>query len=646
LRTHDVVPAYVAICSLSLIQWFGCASQQLYRSHTQMQILLLFFVLCLFARLLQSARLLELSSTTSSLTANFIVFDNLLASMTVLSILKEIQSVRHFFASREGKENNTLQKSFADSVLNKLKLVKDFGPGEGAKLNDALKGSPFGEAQTQRIWDAVDSLLEANAKMTCPSWSAGGSTSVSKQFLKCWWNYFSKSEFDFLMDPNKSLHGKMTTIVERGNRCGCNNADEQTWKWSMAVLLLCHYKVMPEAHHIYEKLQDFKKVWTCESKAWALEHLVDFPETPSQLPRDIFEAAYDPDDPPVSVKLPGINTVAELIPLRKNSKLLKQPLKKAAKQELADAFAEAHVGSQLTAEPVSPVKAESASPVKAATLLRTGATVKLEEDSLDDPEEVAIMKEAEAKIARHRVARRAALPEPAAAAPGGLIVERNADGSLVLHRKPKIESKPSTDERTSRLESKLSESTVKVETPVTAETPVNAAPMLHELDPWTLAAITSLRQRNESKKALNKASSEKKRPAASNVKTEDDDDDEDDDADDAKKKPASKCKTAIKQEPAAMKSGMKRPAAATDDADEVPKARILQSMPKLPSDGSSPKPVKYWGGIIYTARKAKKFRALKVRGNVNTEASSSWGGDTPTKAAWAKCVAAIEAHHR
>jgi hypothetical protein len=311
-------------------------------------------------------------------------------------------------------------------------------------------------------------------------------------------------------------------------------------------------------------------------------------------------------------------------------------LKKAAKQELADAFAEAHVDSQLTAKPASPEKDVSVSPVKAAMLLRTGATVKLEEDSLDDPEEIAIMKEAEAMIARHRAARRAVVHEPAAAAPGGLIVERNADGSLVLHRKPKIESK---------LESEPSEATVKLEKPVTAETPVSAAPMLDELDPWTRAAITSLRQRNETKKALNKASSVKRRPSAANVKTEADDE-EDDDANDAMKKPASKCKTAIKQEPAAMKSGMKRPAAAADDADEVPKSRILQAMPKLPSDGSSPKPVKYWGGIIYTARASKKFRALKVRGDTYTEASSAWKGDTPSKAAWAKCVKAIEDHPR
>jgi hypothetical protein len=76
-----------------------------------------------------------------------------------------------------------------------------------------------------------------------------------------------------------------------------------------------------------------------------------------------------------------------------------------------------------------------------------------------------------------------------------------------------------------------------------------------------------------------------------------------------------------------------------------PHSKVKPSMPLLPKDGSSPKPIKYWGGIIYTARAAKKFRALKVAGNNYTEASASWGADKPTKASWDKCLAAIHNHY-
>ena len=82
-----------------------------------------------------------------------------------------------------------------------------------------------------------------------------------------------------------------------------------------------------------------------------------------------------------------------------------------------------------------------------------------------------------------------------------------------------------------------------------------------------------------------------------------------------------------------------------EDDEDVPKSKILKAMPTIPKDGSAPKPVKYWGGIIYTAIKAKKFRALKERGNNYSEASASWGGYKPSKEVWVKCIKAIENHH-
>ena len=111
-----------------------------------------------------------------------------------------------------------------------------------------------------------------------------------------------------------------------------------------------------------------------------------------------------------------------------------------------------------------------------------------------------------------------------------------------------------------------------------------------------------------------------------------------------KGKHATKVKVKVEGKPVTkVKAGTKVKKEADDD--DVPKSKILKAMPTIPKDGSSPKPVKYWGGIIYTAIKAKKFRALKERGNNYTEASASWGGSKPSKEAWVKCVKAIEKHH-
>ena len=117
-----------------------------------------------------------------------------------------------------------------------------------------------------------------------------------------------------------------------------------------------------------------------------------------------------------------------------------------------------------------------------------------------------------------------------------------------------------------------------------------------------------------------------------------------------KSEPTGKVKTEPKVKPATkIKADSKRKLETKvmieADDDDVPKSKILKAMPHIPKDGSSPKPVRYWGGVIYTAIKAKKFRALKERGNNYTESSASWGGSKPSKEAWVKCVKAIEKHH-
>ena len=82
--------------------------------------------------------------------------------MSISAVLKEISSVRKFFesSSRNNSEHDpsALQKSFTDSIINKLSPVKAFGPDEGAQVMDALKqstGSPLGEIQTKRVMDSL-----------------------------------------------------------------------------------------------------------------------------------------------------------------------------------------------------------------------------------------------------------------------------------------------------------------------------------------------------------------------------------------------------------------------------------------------------------------------------------------------------------
>ena len=62
---------------------------------------------------------------------------------------------------------------------------------------------------------------------------------------------------------------------------------------------------------------------------------------------------------------------------------------------------------------------------------------------------------------------------------------------------------------------------------------------------------------------------------------------------------------------------------------------IQAAMPKLPSDGSNPAPVKYNGGVIYTSTKSLSFRTLTTRGDRYSEKPcAKWKAKKPTIAEW------------
>ena len=234
--------------------------------------------------------------------------------------LKEIAGVRSFFKARgtiNPSQDPVLQKSFAESLLSIINGVKPFGPTEGTQVIEALHDCPYGEVQTKRICEYVDSRMQQSIPSPTPT------PGVHKQVLKHWWNYCTGSDWALLKNPKISFNQKMTTLVERGLSIGCLDPDEQSLRWLLATLLLVHYDEFPGPTVAHKKLQDLKASYAAERKMFLHEQLPRFPENPRELPSHISRDAYG-DEWPNTVELHGVNTVAESIPLRSNSRLLKK----------------------------------------------------------------------------------------------------------------------------------------------------------------------------------------------------------------------------------------------------------------------------------------------------------------------------------
>jgi hypothetical protein len=394
--------------------------------------------------------------------------------MSIASVLKEIHSVSIFFQSSASSSDVVgLQRSFADGILQKLKLLKALGPSEGSQLYEALKSEPFGAEHTTRIKEAINAMLHKNASSPPPKTSGkAGKPDDDKQFLKHWWNYFLQDEMDYLLDKANSWQSKMVLLVERGMSVGCTAHNEETLRWALAMLILCHYTQVPTARDLYDKIQDLKRVFVAEAKPWFLNHLEEFPEVPVDLPSDIFEHAYKKWKP-VSIRFAGINTVADAIPLRGNSKLLKKSKTRAETDALNAAFEGPRADCVSPSKPR--VKQESAE-----SLVKSEPVDDDADDEEDDPDIIVLKKQFELDLAKMR-ARKCSVSVKAvkAEATERVVVDRNIDGSLnITSATPKTPPKPAVIEEH------------------TPETP--SAPTEADLDPWTKAAVAALEARHAS----------------------------------------------------------------------------------------------------------------------------------------------------
>ncbi|CAK0808823.1 unnamed protein product, partial [Prorocentrum cordatum] len=340
---------------------------------------------------------------------------------------------------------------------------------------------------------------------------------------------------------------------------GCIEPPEQTYKWALATLLVTHYDTPPETKKVHSMLMDLKTSFKSEKKDFGFTRIMDYPDSPFELPPDIFQAAYPGDDQPSKIELKGINAVADKISLR---------------------------------------------PTRGALV-----------PSPNDPYEMGLFYEHLQKLLDHRkeISQAAAqgLPAPHMKSEqrSSLAIHRAADGTLKAQQAVKHEPRVKHEPEAKREEQDAEEQDAGKGGRGTADD--DDGPREEDLGTRTRAAIPALKKRKAKAKEDTKAKALAKKGAADAAK--------DAAALEVKadapprKRPAAaaaavKHVKAAKVEPAeAAKGGGK-----SKDADlkPIPKSKLMGDMPSLPKDGSNPPPVAYKQGIIYTSVKLRRFRAL------------------------------------
>jgi len=246
----------------------------------------------------------------------------------ILSDMKEAKALVEARGHHGGSSATALQRQLGTSIASKIARLPALSPGDAAPLLEAVHSCGQSEAGVQVLVAAIDAKLSESldAEEDKPA-------SVNHMLLKRAQNWVTDSLMNTLRGT-ASIDIKLNVAADYlANKLGCTHPHEQTYKNWLTLVLLSHYTVWPRYSLVYSLLQQFKGDVRTLRKKCPFPKIASYPEVPFALPTEIFEIMF-PDEPPIVIDIPRFQVTADNhVPLRKNSKLIKNELAAAGKTE-------------------------------------------------------------------------------------------------------------------------------------------------------------------------------------------------------------------------------------------------------------------------------------------------------------------------
>ena len=351
---------------------------------------------------------------------------------TLKDILSDMKEAKALVAAREhhgGSSATALQRQLGTSLASKIARLPALSPGDAAPLLEAVHSCGQSEAGVQVLVAAIDAKLSESldAEEDKPA-------SVNHTLLKRAQNWVTDSLMNTLRGT-ASIDIKLNVAADYlANKLGCTHPHEQTYKNWLTLVLLSHYTVWPRYSLVYSLLQQFKGDVRTLRKKCSFTKIASYPQVPFELPTEIFEIMF-PDEAPIVVEIPRFQITADNhMPLRKNSKLIRNELAADGqldrspfqptlpKTKLDNALQKVQLEEQGPDSPESP-KPEWVRRMVTDLIAEKFPAAKLEQGNEDSAADVS----GEASSAAASVGAGSAPPPPSALKPRGLQLRCDAE---------------------------------------------------------------------------------------------------------------------------------------------------------------------------------------------------------------------------
>ena len=247
----------------------------------------------------------------------------LMASVT--DIIAEIQDAARLLAKRS---SDGLSMGLINSIAMKMGTVSQWTTKVASRMADAIAETSLDDQLKKVLHEACDKRLAAyiDASVGPTSRPASGAP-TRDQTLRHIGKYFAASDYAIFDDPASTSAQRDATATARLESLGVRRPSETGLiKWLTSFLLDCEFRLTqawPSYWTIYNRVQSLKGLLH-GLPPYAGTFVDRFPELPRDLPKDVFDAAYDLTEPPIVSYIPKLEEISRHVPLRKTSQLLTQ----------------------------------------------------------------------------------------------------------------------------------------------------------------------------------------------------------------------------------------------------------------------------------------------------------------------------------
>lgn len=255
------------------------------------------------------------------------------AMASVDDIALEIRTATELIASRNGDAASRLVHSTAAALDMKLRRLTTFSSVDALNLQQELAKPNV----PHELKDKLELSIDCRLTQTHTAPQSGKKKGANKdqadkeapQLLEDNLLYMTNTDWAKLREQGLPEHILFQVFYYRFNRLGIRSLDEQTVKWVIATILHVRYKATrswPAPQRIKQMVDEFKRCYPGFKTPYMVPgapYLVDYPQSPHELPAVMYRHAYEADDPPVTVEIDEYRVVGDQIPLRKSSRLLR-----------------------------------------------------------------------------------------------------------------------------------------------------------------------------------------------------------------------------------------------------------------------------------------------------------------------------------